>query len=620
MENLPPFVAFGSTDQTHLSLTNGRRGSAEGPCAQVKATMKTTIAVTFDHKSGRGNPMNLKKLGRRCAAALGALLLNACGGGSEGLDQPLPTHEAKTVATAPASASAAFNKPVEVVKELSPERVQTMDGRWLPAINKPFAVPSTMPPIPATTWTPPEGSTPESGNYLYLVSDHQSRLGSDLQDGLTVLAEGPDLSISLGGSPAWEGRFKALRGQKRWSTGYYDQLIHHPNSTPSNGSLDWRTSTQGCDSASAWLAIDQVSYVEDKLIAIELRFEQRCTGSYWPIQGKLSWRADNSPGPAYPAPTTLWQAESDATPASGNYVYLKSDAGDFIGQGRTLTYTQKDAVLDVSESGGRVSVRVNGDAWWNGDFKAMDGVSRLRPGYYATLQRHPFHDTRHGGLSWSGDGRGCNTLYGWFVVDSISYGIHGLKAIDLRFEQHCEGWSSALRGEVHWRDDDTSGPAGPQLPIPAGLWKPAPGATPANGPFIYLESDAGDYVGQGRSLVYTPNNANLRFSSQQAGIQVDVHATDPSTWWTGSFQPMNTVERLQPGYYGDISRAPFKNPTRGGLDWWGDGRGCNKLTGWFAVDSIAYSGDLLTGVSLRFEQHCEGAAPALKGQIHWTLE
>ena len=89
-----------------------------------------------------------------------------------------------------------------------------------------------------------------------------------------------------------------------------------------------------------------------------------------------------------------------------------------------------------------------------------------------------------------------------------------------------------------------------------------------------------------------------------------------SGWW-GDFQTMNSVSQLQPGYYGSLHRYPFHNPARGGLDWWGQGRGCNTLDGWFVVDTVTYSGPTLTAIDLRFEQHCEGAAPALHGQIHW---
>jgi len=40
----------------------------------------------------------------------------------------------------------------------------------------------------------------------------------------------------------------------------------------------------------------------------------------------------------------------------------------------------------------------------------MDSLTQLQPGYYGNLSRYPFHNHVRGGLSWSGNGVGCNTL------------------------------------------------------------------------------------------------------------------------------------------------------------------------------------------------------------------
>jgi hypothetical protein len=55
-----------------------------------------------------------------------------------------------------------------------------------------------------------------------------------------------------------------------------------------------------------------------------------------------------------------------------------------------------------------------------------------------------------GGLSWSGQGRGCNTLSGWFIIDNVTYSGVTLSSIDLRFEQRCEVTGPALHGKIHW--------------------------------------------------------------------------------------------------------------------------------------------------------------------------
>ncbi|MES1982081.1 MAG: Ig-like domain-containing protein [Pseudomonadota bacterium] len=158
----------------------------------------------------------------------------------------------------------------------------------------------------------------------------------------------------------------------------------------------------------------------------------------------------SSTGPVNPPPAGLWQPASGSTPANGNFVYLQSDVGDYIGGGQTHTYTPATATLSVSATGGHLSVGVNGNTWWNGNFQTMNTLSQLQPGFYPGLQRYPFNNPVLGGLDWSGDGRGCNTEKGWFAVDSVTYVNGTLTAIDLRFEQNCEGGTTALHGAIHW--------------------------------------------------------------------------------------------------------------------------------------------------------------------------
>lgn len=319
-------------------------------------------------------------------------------------------------------------------------------------------------------------------------------------------------------------------------------------------------------------------------------------------------------GPAVQAPVATWQPNS-VMPATGSYVYLESDSGDYIGGGKTYTYTQANAKLSVTANGGLLSVGVAGDQNWSGNFAAMSGVSQLKPGYYGNLQRYPFNSASSGGIDWTGNGRGCNTQSGWFIVDNVTYTNGTLAAVDLRFEQHCEGAAPALHGKIHWAANDTTQVAGPVLPIPASLWSPSAGSVPASGNYVYLQSDSGDYIGAGQTYTYTPSNATVNLNTSGALLTVGIGGAQS---WSADFQGMNTLTQLQPGYYGSLQRYPFNNPVLGGLDWDGEGRGCNTLTGWFAVDSISFANGALASIDLRFEQHCEGMAPALRGKIHWV--
>jgi hypothetical protein len=480
-------------------------------------------------------------------------------------------------------------------------------------------------PPPADLWQPIAGATPASGNYVVLQSDSGDYIGagatSTYTQGNAVLAvtvNGGRASVTVNGAQYWSGDFQAMNTLAQLQPGYYGGLTRYPFHNPTVGGLNWSGNGRGCNTLTGWFVIDSITYTGGALSAIELRFEQHCEGAAPALRGKIRWSSSDTTapgGPVNPPPPDLWQPAPGATPATGNYVFLQSDGGDYIGQGATSSYTQANAVLAVSVNAGRLGVSVNGSQYWSGDFQAMNTVTLLQPGYYGNLQRYPFHNPTTGGLSWSGDGRGCNTLTGWFVVDSISYSNGALASVDLRFEQHCEGQGPALRGKIHWASGDATAPAGPVNPPPSNLWQPPTGVTPASGNFVYLQSDSGDYIGAGQTYLYTPANATLTFNATGGRLSVGANG---STSWSGDFQAMNVLTSLQPGYYGNLQRYPFHNPALGGLSWSGDGRGCNRLGGWFVVDSVSYEGAALTSIDLRFEQHCEGMTPALRGRVRWT--
>lgn len=300
-----------------------------------------------------------------------------------------------------------------------------------------------------------------------------------------------------------------------------------------------------------------------------------------------------------------------------NFIRLQSDVGDYIGAGQNYDYTQANAIISVAGTGGRLSVSVTGDQGWRGDFMSPTANPFLQPGKYEGLARYPFNDPAKGGVDWFGEGRTCNTLTGSFTIDSARYDVTTLMAIDLSFEQHCEGLEPALRGSIHWNAADTTRPPGPVYPIPANLWEPAPGDIPTTGNYIVLKSDTSDWVGGGQTYTYTPATPATTVAVRVTDGAMTVQVTG-AEWWYGYFVAMSSEPKLRVGYYGDLHRYGFSNPVIGGLLWWGEARGCDTLQGWFTVDNVTYQGDNLTSIDLRFEQHCEGAAPALHGAIHWV--
>ena len=463
--------------------------------------------------------------------------------------------------------------------------------------------------------SPPTADT----SYVRLTSDVGDFVGgghsytySKSNAALSVTTQGPQLSINVEGDQRWHAEFRMPSNYSSLSTGTYNGLARYLFHDAGIGGFEWTGDGRGCNQSSSSITITKVVYEGTSLAELQLQFIQYCDNSSGALRGDIYWNSRDATKPPGPmtVPSNLWRPAAGSTPAAGTFVYLESQPGDYIGMGRSYLYTPADASVSVFADGGGLAVGIDGDESWSGEFKAMMSLVQLQVGYYGNLLSFPFENPARGGLLWSGEGRGCNELSGWFVVDRVTYTGTTLTAIDIRFEQHCEGAAAALRGAIRYSAADSTTPAGPVQP-PAGLWQPAAGATPASGNYVYLESQPGDYIGAGQTYLYTQADAVLTAVASSGLLTVGV-AGDES--WGGRFRTMNTLTRLASGYYGDLQRDYFHNPAKGGLDWSGAGRGCNTLIGWFVVDSVTYSGAALAAIDLRFEQHCEGVGPALKWQ------
>jgi hypothetical protein len=130
-----------------------------------------------------------------------------------------------------------------------------------------------------------------------------------------------------------------------------------------------------------------------------------------------------------------------------------------------------------------------------------------------------------------------------------------------------------------------------------------------------MESQAGDYIGAGQYYAYTPANATISARGSDTFVEIDVTSGD--AWWSADFEADSSRLLLPGTTFSGATRYPFNSPSTPGLDVEGSGRGCNTLTGTFTVHDATYRGGVLTGISITFEQHCEGATPALFGSIAW---
>ncbi len=473
----------------------------------------------------------------------------------------------------------------------------------------------------ATLVLPPNAT----GTLIQLQSDAGDYVGmgksyaySPANADISVSSSGAYMSLIIRGNQTWSFTFLGPSTATKLEVANYPRVSRIGTPGSVEGGMDFSGEGRGCGVVLGTVNITDVTYSNGALTAFELQFAQWCDGSGSAMRGQIRWlAADNSPqrGPSNPVPADLWRAPASALPSSGNYVYFQSEPGDFVGRGKTQLYTQRNAKITMHAVGGEAQIDVLGDQASYGDFQTMRPLEKFAVGYYGGLRGASGYSPAFGGMSWILDGASCIDTDGWFVVDQASYVGSELDTLDARFEQRCNGATAPLHGQIHWTRNDPTQPPGPTYPVPAGLWQPPTGATPVSGNYIYLQSDSADYMGQGANKLYTPGAVSVSLSGTDATAKLVV---DGFAGWNGFFVGMSSITQLSVGYYPNLHGWPNFNTAYGGMSWSGYSRGCNTLTGWFVIDSITYTGGNITALDLRFEQHCEGGAAALRGKIHWS--
>ncbi|WP_392964369.1 hypothetical protein [Streptomyces sp. LN245] len=281
-------------------------------------------------------------------------------------------------------------------------------------------------------------------------------------------------------------------------------------------------------------------------------------------------------------------AAATGTPAVVTKYSHTSTPGDYIGQGATAAYTPKTAAISAGGSAEDVRFRVSTDStWWDVELAAPHG-EKLHLGIYRNAERAAFRTGRSPGLDVSGDGRGCNEVYGQFSVNQIETDADGaITLLDATYTQHCESATApALKGVVKYR------------------------AYPLS--YAYT-SDAGDYIGQGLSQTHTGSTSTFSISGYGDGFQYGVSGKRED--WSAIITPPDG-ERFAAGSTYTTQR--FHGPGTAGLDMGGNGRGCNSSTGELTISKLALNGDgTVKAFAATFVQHCEGGTPALRGTIHY---
>lgn len=243
-------------------------------------------------------------------------------------------------------------------------------------------------------------------------------------------------------------------------------------------------------------------------------------------------------------------------------LWYVSETGDYIGQGQSLSFNT--GITATGSTDGRiVHVSVNTpEHWFYLDLAAPVGQTLVSGGVYENAQRYPFQASDRPGLSFSGDGRGCNTLTGRFEVTEIKISAHGyVERLRGNFEQHCEGMVPALFGQV----DIANPPPPPALEINVqldtrGLVNKASGQATVGG-MVTCSVPTTVYVNA--TLTQRTSRTTVAQGGYQIGTQCSstptrfssvVNALNGTPFVNGAAQYDATASASDPTYPGTVAR------------------------------------------------------------------
>jgi putative Ig domain-containing protein len=136
---------------------------------------------------------------------------------------------------------------------------------------------------------------------------------------------------------------------------------------------------------------------------------------------------------------------------------------------------------------------------------------------------------------------------------------------------------------------------------------------------LRFNSEPGEPLLGGQQFFFTPSNGTFSAGhSLSNSVSISFNSSDHN--FSLQFAaPQNA--RLTAGSYVGAERYPFQGVGKPGMSIFGDGVGCNTLTGSFEVKQVSYgSGSQLNKFWATFEQHCEDALEALRGEIRFNAD
>jgi hypothetical protein len=293
-----------------------------------------------------------------------------------------------------------------------------------------------------------------------------------------------------------------------------------------------------------------------------------------------------------PTATATFVPVPTPSPVSNATFSYTSASGDYIGRGGSGTYSASNSTFAMRGNSSSLTLTVtnssNSADYWMIQLAAPTG-EQLHPMRYYDAERAAFKTGRSPGLDVSGQGRGCNSVYGTFNINQIGTDSSGnVTLLDATFSQSCEtSTAPPMQGTIHYQSS----------------------------PLTYsFTSDSGDYIGQGATASYVGATTIFGMHGTAGGLTYSVSGQRDN--WTVNLQPP-TGQQLQVGTYSGAQLTASTGVP--GLNASGDGRGCSSGSGSFTINAIqADSSGNVIALNATFIQYCgTSTTAALHGTINF---
>ncbi len=192
---------------------------------------------------------------------------------------------------------------------------------------------------------------------------------------------------------------------------------------------------RGCSVAKGNFKVEQLDWGAAAINALAIDFEQQCDHATAALFGVIRYHSF--------VKNDLAQFILSRTTKTS--IYLYSQVGDAMGEGKTEHFSRDDKDYNVYTSGhdNHLTIEYNPSGYWYFDFAAAD-KKPLAKGYYPNASRYT-RTVSTNALYVHTAKRICATLKGRFYISEFDAKQHRY-AID--FEQHCDGATAALYGAI----------------------------------------------------------------------------------------------------------------------------------------------------------------------------